>query len=1532
MNTQSESDRGRANFAPPKSEREYRILFDGNPCPMYVCDEATLAFLAVNDAAVHHYGYSRDEFLNMTLKEIRPPEEVPALLDQLARNEGSYDFAGVWKHRRKDGSIIDVEVDWHRVNFAGRPAYLVSVNDITARLQTEIALRESEARYRIVAETASDGIITIDEFSKVLFFNPAAEAIFGYSSTEIVGSSLTRLMPEYLHQAHRGGVRHYAETGQRRISWKAVAVPGLHKDGHEIRLEISFGAFRQGGQHVFTAIVRDVSERKQVEAARTQAEIALRESENRYRDLFENANDLIYTHDLEGNFTSLNKSGERLTGYSQQEAITMNIGQVVATDHLSRARAMTIRKTEMDNAPTVYELDIITKSGQRISLELSTRLIYSNGKPSGVQGIGRDITDRKRAQAEILQRNQELAVLNEIGHQLSKLAEPTEIAKLIHSVIGKVLDNRNLYVAFYDDARQEVSFPAYTIDGQPYHSPTRKLGQGLTEYVIHTRKPLFITRDLKSALERLGLVASGRHAQCWLAVPMLVGEKVIGVITIQDYEKPEAYNAGHLELLSTIASQAASAVENARLYAEMKQQAERVALTNRISQALRRTLDVSEVFQTAVRELGTHLGVDRCTLFSVEPGMSRVFNVAEYDAPGVAPTGHEFKLPELRALATSVQQHGVLAFDDAAADERLKVIYEKILKQFNVKSIMYVAASSGDELLGAFALSTTRQIRHWTDADFELARAVADQTGVAIRQAKLYEKAEATSVREHLANKLSLAIRASLSLDAVLTTATRELGAALSASRVQLRLCDVASREPADIHEYLSPDCAGIGEIKNEYDDFLRRHFLRSPKPLVIDDATHYDGAAPESNDFIRAHAAGAGVRSELNYPLSVNGQYRGVISIHQAGAIRRWTEDELLLVESVAIQLATGIAQAELFELVQRGKKDWEATFDAMSDGIFIFDRAGRLMRVNQAGAAMEKTTPIALLGRQCCDILRGSSEEFACVVEQAVRQAKSVNIEVVPAHLNRPLLVSVEPVSDQNQKIISVVATARDLSELRKVEAVARERQTLLQNILESAREAIYALDMEGRYQWCNQAMLDLTGYKQEDVIGHRFLERTHEDDREMRKERFAAVLAGEPQSYESRYIAHDGHVRYALVNNAPIVVDGHITGVLGIARDITEQKQERERAARADKLRALGQLASGVAHDFNNSLAAILGRAQLMLRQVQDESLIRNLGIVVTAAEDAAATVRRIQTFARKSQVKEFERLDVNSLLHDAVEITRTRWQNEARAAGLNIDVKLNSDNDLFTMGNASELREVFVNLIVNAVDAMPQGGDLVICAARKGERLCLRFADTGTGMKDEVRERVFEPFYTTKGVNGTGLGLAVSYGIIERHEGTISVESKPGEGTTFLIHLPAVASQVDETTVDREPTAVGPSLSLLVIDDEPVVRDTLAEMLTDLDHTVVTASGGRDGLAKVASGDFDLVFTDLAMPEMDGWETAREIRKQRPELPVVLITGYAATTLPPSGEPDLVDDIICKPFDFDQVTDTLAKLCTGVEARA
>ena len=296
-----------------------------------------------------------------------------------------------------------------------------------------------------------------------------------------------------------------------------------------------------------------------------------------------------------------------------------------------------------------------------------------------------------------------------------------------------------------------------------------------------------------------------------------------------------------------------------------------------------------------------------------------------------------------------------------------------------------------------------------------------------------------------------------------------------------------------------------------------------------------------------------------------------------------------------------------------------------------------------------------------------------------------------------------------------------------------------------------------------------------------------------------------------------------------------------------------------------------------------------------------------------------MRRIQTFARQSQVKEFELLDVRSLLRDAVEITRTRWENEASMRGLRYDVAVEAACPFYTRGSASELREVFVNLIVNAVDAMPYGGRLTISCESKDERLRLRFTDTGTGMTEDVREKIFEPFYTTKGAHGTGLGLAVSYGIIERHEGSINVESEVGRARPSRLIAPSPLSPESATR-----RVQNPSLSVLVIDDESFVRETLADMLEALTHKVATASSGREAIELLTDDHFDLVFTDLSMPEMDGWEVAREIRRRWPEMSIVLVTGYGKGTAPPTGEKNLINGVIGKPFDFAQVSETIAKI--------
>ncbi|HLM56297.1 MAG TPA: GAF domain-containing protein [Pyrinomonadaceae bacterium] len=1011
-----------------------------------------------------------------------------------------------------------------------------------------------------------------------------------------------------------------------------------------------------------------------------------------------------------------------------------------------------------------------------------------------------------------------------------------------------------------------------------------------------------------------------------LFVPLFTHEReFVGFVSLDDPRSGRAPDRRGLLPALAFARQTAQLVARRRDDERLVEQARREALVNRITRAVRQTLDTDQIFRAAVDELGLHLDVDRCVLFMLDTEAGVARNVAEYLAPGVTGTAREFKMPVVAGAVRMIREHGALAFEDVEHDPSIRDLYENALSGLGTRSLMLVSIRVGDQVPAAFALSMTRERRRWRHHEIALARAVADQTGIAIRQAELYERAERTSAREALVNRLSHAVRASLNLPDVLRAATHELGQALRASRVYLRPYDPDRPEVSPVmYEYLAEGCETAAGVNLSYNDPVGSRMVGAPRTLVIHDAEDYEGATPEIAEHLRDLSGRHGAPSKIICPLIVQGHFRGALCIHQADRVRHWAADEVTLVESVAAQLATGIAQAELFEMVERAKRTWEVTFDALSDGIFIFSNDRRLLRVNRAGAAMEARAPQELLGRRCCDILRAGRGE-GCIVERAAAQERSITLEYTPERLGRPLLVTAEPVVEDSGQV-GTVCTVRDLSELRRVETLARERQSLLEHVLESARETICAVDPDGHILWLNSAATGMNGYPKDQLIRMHFLELVAEEDREMVVERFRRSLAGEPQTIELRIVTREGQVRHVVSDTTPIRIDGRTTGVLSITRDVTEQRQERERAAQADKLRALGQLASGVAHDFNNALAAILGRAQLLRRATQDAEVVRNLEIIQTAAEDAAATVRRIRSFAHQSPGEEFSAVEVGALLRDAVEITRTRWENDARARGLSYDVRLEADCELHARGNASELREVFVNLIVNAIDAMPAGGRLRITCGREGDRIRLLFTDTGAGMPEDVRARIFEPFYTTKGAQGTGLGLFVSYGIVERHGGYIEVASGPGRGTTFVIVLPH-APRAEQRAGDgarHVPAAGAGSLSVLVVDDESAVRETLSEMVEALGHRVTAAGGGREALRTLASeAAFDLVFTDLSMPGMDGWELAREVRRLSPRTRVCIVTGYGKDTPRPARGDDPADVIIGKPFDFRQVEEVLTR---------
>ncbi|HVF26946.1 MAG TPA: ATP-binding protein [Pyrinomonadaceae bacterium] len=385
--------------------------------------------------------------------------------------------------------------------------------------------------------------------------------------------------------------------------------------------------------------------------------------------------------------------------------------------------------------------------------------------------------------------------------------------------------------------------------------------------------------------------------------------------------------------------------------------------------------------------------------------------------------------------------------------------------------------------------------------------------------------------------------------------------------------------------------------------------------------------------------------------------------------------------------------------------------------------------------------------------------------------------------------------------------------------------------------------------------------------------------------------------------------------------------IENVRLLERELARADQQAE----TEKMRSVGQLAAGVAHDFNNSLAAILGRTQLLLRNITDEKHRRGLEVIETAALDAAETVRRIQTFARRTPAQQLSGVSVARLINDAIQLTRTRWEDDARARGLRYDINFTTDveGDDAVAANPSELREVMVNLIFNALDAMPSGGRVSVTERRHNDFVRIEVADTGEGISPDIADRIFEPFFTTKGPHGSGLGLAISYGIIQRHAGTIEVSSQIGQGATFIIHLPQMKGTAAPSAGVKRISL--PARRVLVVEDEPVVREVLVEILAELNQDVVAVASAAEAFDIVAAAPFDLLITDLAMPDMDGLTLATEVRKRAPGMMIMLATGYGQIVPGNAPKPGLVDIIINKPFQVSDIEASLLALYTNTPIR-
>ncbi|MBI4971692.1 MAG: response regulator [Candidatus Omnitrophica bacterium] len=381
------------------------------------------------------------------------------------------------------------------------------------------------------------------------------------------------------------------------------------------------------------------------------------------------------------------------------------------------------------------------------------------------------------------------------------------------------------------------------------------------------------------------------------------------------------------------------------------------------------------------------------------------------------------------------------------------------------------------------------------------------------------------------------------------------------------------------------------------------------------------------------------------------------------------------------------------------------------------------------------------------------------------------------------------------------------------------------------------------------------------------------------------------------------------------------------LRVQERTAELKQAQHQLVQQERLRALGEMAGGIAHDFNNSLSPILGYTELMLTAPDILSdtvqMMNNLKTINTAAKDAAKTVSLLRKFSRPREKNEdLNPVDLNKLVLEAVAFTQPKWKTQARIHGSEINIQTDLEQIPAVGGNESELREVLTNLIFNAIDALPKGGTIQLSTHSLDEHVLLEIIDNGIGMTEDIRRRCLEPFFTTKGEQGTGLGLSMVYGIIQRHNGTINIQSEAGNGTTFSISLPVQKIDQENTAKNTKPPQTRP-LHVLFVDDDALARNVIVEYLKRDGHTVEIATNGIEGLNKFCAGEFSLVITDQAMPGMTGDKLALEIKKIAPQQPIILFSG----TLDLSNLnklPEGIDAFVNKPLTLDKLRQTIIKV--------
>jgi signal transduction histidine kinase/ActR/RegA family two-component response regulator len=952
----------------------------------------------------------------------------------------------------------------------------------------------------------------------------------------------------------------------------------------------------------------------------------------------------------------------------------------------------------------------------------------------------------------------------------------------------------------------------------------------------------------------------------YLGVPLRAGDQPVGVLSVLGRRPLTEEDCARAE---AFARQAGPAVEHARLWHASAQHAERMEALADLGRLLSETLDIDVVGQRAVDSVCTLLSANSAALYRFDADTESLQELAHSRDTMLPFEWTPHLAPGVGIAGLAVRLRAPVASPNGLTDPRLVYTAEMRarVERSPYRAFMGVPLLVKDRILGALAVGA-RVGRVFSDAEIRLARSFADQTALALENARLFDDAARRGREAELRLSETQALLAVVDIlsgggpaHEVARRVAREVARALQADMVGVYELDASGENLVPVAGYHVPPA-------------LIQTFLTHPFVLAGFHEPWQAGRAAWCSDtagdprFVGFRLPGLASLAVLFAPVMLRGRPGGAIFAVWWQPGRTFTPSEIRLVEAVANQAGAAVENARLFAENRRQVEELTVLHEVARALTGQLDRAAVLDVIVSQVPRVFAVPSIAVL------FVSEDGERLEIVAQRRRGVERQKAPEPCPEGPDGGLK---RVVFDEGRAIrTDDYAAECARHDVRPVDDVVEFHHWMGVPLRAGPRVlgAITVATADRSFTEADERLL------------------TNIAD-------LAALALGSVHLFEERTRAY---------------------GELAAAQD---------QLVRTEKLRALGEMASGVAHDFNNLLAAILGRAQLLKQEIGDPRLTQWLDVIERAAFDGAQTVRRLQEFTRIRRDHPFVTVDLNRIAREALEITQSRWRDDARRRDVIIDVRTSFPVIPEVVGDPVELREALTNIILNAIDAMPGGGVLTVATSATEREVHLTVTDTGVGMTPAVRRRIFDPFFTTKGPQGTGLGLAMTYGIISRHRARIDTESQEGQGSTFRLVFPHAPPAPPPGPRRPEAADHVPSLRCLVVDDEETVGTLLGDILESGGHRAVVCLDGADAVARFRSEAFDVVFTDLAMPRLSGWQVARAMKAIEPDVPVFIVTGFGVELPGEESRAHGVDAVLVKPL---SVRDVLEAAARAARARA